>query len=281
MMKRSSSISSRTTSSSNKKGGSILNNNNSGRRRIISLNRLIALGLLEVSLFHLYFWEYTLFMFDYSSSLSSIHGEAHNHNNDNNKNKMNQQQQQDFGNFDLDTMEMIDIVQMHSKSDYQFPLFDSFHIPTGSTIAPESSSSNNNNTTTTNSSGNNDRMGVEKTFRVLEKLGISRDSLEKNEFQDMPPWSQIIENFGGGSSISSGNDNGDDDDDERQPVILGLERCQAYRERVPPSKRTIGPAGLFSSGTNIIWNLLSQNCLPPKEMKHKSQRAFTLYQVPW
>ena len=75
----------------------------------------------------------------------------------------------------------------------------------------------------------------------------------------IPPWSQIITNYG------------------PDPVILGTERCESYRETVPLEDRLVGAAGLFSTGTNVLSNLLKSNCYRPKDKFGK----FHLWQVPW
>jgi hypothetical protein len=66
-----------------------------------------------------------------------------------------------------------------------------------------------------------------------------------NWTEQLPPWGQILENYGA------------------EPVILGLDRCQAYRDAVPPEQRIVGPAGMFSTGTNLFFTLMLFNCLPP------------------
>jgi hypothetical protein len=60
----------------------------------------------------------------------------------------------------------------------------------------------------------------------------------------LPPWQQVVENYG------------------RGPVILGMDRCQAYRDAVPPEQRVVGPSGMFSTGTNLFFALFIFNCRP-------------------
>jgi hypothetical protein len=46
-----------------------------------------------------------------------------------------------------------------------------------------------------------------------------------------------------------------------KPVIHGLETCEHYRNMVKPEEdRSIGPAGLFNTGTNLLFTLLKSNC---------------------
>lgn len=106
-----------------------------------------------------------------------------------------------------------------------------------------------------------DENGVEKTIRNLKEMGVPSEELERNETSvEMPPWSQIVDNYGD------------------EPVILGLERCEAYRNMVPEKNRFIGPAGLFSTGTNLLNSLLMKNCNPPPGKGHSK---FYFWQVPW
>jgi hypothetical protein len=106
-----------------------------------------------------------------------------------------------------------------------------------------------------------DDNGVETTIRKLKEMGVPAEELERNETSaNMPRWSQILDNYGD------------------EAVILGLERCEAYRSMVPEKKRFIGPAGLFSTGTNLLNNLLMKNCNPPPGKGHGK---FYVWQVPW
>jgi hypothetical protein len=109
---------------------------------------------------------------------------------------------------------------------------------------------------------------VEGTFNVLRDMGVDptapppkpKDDSYDDEVEEepsdpdepqinwtaqLPPWEQILDNYGA------------------EPVILGLDRCQAYRDAVPPEQRMVGPAGLFSTGTNLFFTLMLFNCLPP------------------
>jgi hypothetical protein len=92
---------------------------------------------------------------------------------------------------------------------------------------------------------NASEMGINFTIQKLEEMGVSPDELQGENATEIPSWSQIINNYG------------------EEPVILGLERCEAYRNSVAPADRTVGPAGLFSTGTNLIHSLVSHNCLKP------------------
>ncbi|KAH8060565.1 hypothetical protein JL722_4673 [Aureococcus anophagefferens] len=54
------------------------------------------------------------------------------------------------------------------------------------------------------------------------------------------------------------------DDGSGAPVVDGLERCAAFRERTSDARRP-GLAGLFNTGTNLMMLLLRANCELPRE----------------
>jgi len=91
--------------------------------------------------------------------------------------------------------------------------------------------------------------------------------------EHLPPWIQILDNYGNGS------------------VIVGKERCAAYRNAVPVAQRLVAPVGLFSSGTNILHDLLLENCVMKdpnaatlKERRRRrpdNQPGVFLWQPPW
>lgn len=105
-----------------------------------------------------------------------------------------------------------------------------------------------------------DRM---KTADKLKHMGISGDI----QLSELPLWSDIIQNF---NSYSM--------DDE--PVVLGMEHCEDFRAKT--DKRFIGvaPAGMFSTGTNLIAMLTYSNCQGPNNRTQKSQK-FALWQTPY
>ncbi|KAG7353364.1 hypothetical protein IV203_002719 [Nitzschia inconspicua] len=149
---------------------------------------------------------------------------------------------------------------------------------------------------------------IEGTYNVLKGMGVnpnepppkpkpnSYDNESDEESEDppepiinwtaqLPPWGQILENYG------------------PEPIILGMDRCQAYRDSVPPEQRAIVPAGLFSTGTNLFFTLMLFNCLPPpvedrdapidnpeaaggRKYKYKQvtipmRKKFVQWQAPW
>eukprot|EP00536_Pseudo-nitzschia_multiseries_P011088 jgi/Psemu1/243531/estExt_Genewise1.C_3620002 len=84
----------------------------------------------------------------------------------------------------------------------------------------------------------------------------------------LPTWSQVREVVGTG------------------PVILGLESCPAFREKVPPLERMLGASGMFNTGTNLLTRLIKENCeIPERREKfgpHQSKESYGMrWQVPW
>ena len=98
------------------------------------------------------------------------------------------------------------------------------------------------------------------TVNVLRGMGVDFTYMEEETFQELPPWSQVTKNYGS------------------EPKILGLEICHDYRRITSEKDRSLGPAGLYSTGTTLLPILLSQNCMMPGADAF-GQRAD--YQVPW
>jgi len=97
-------------------------------------------------------------------------------------------------------------------------------------------------------------------LKILCQAGynISKHSTEIDR-SVLPKWSKILEHYG-------------------PPKILGLETCQAFREKIPPHQRHIAPAGMFNSGTNLLANLIRVNCeFEALGTNHQKMRS----QVPW
>ncbi len=103
---------------------------------------------------------------------------------------------------------------------------------------------------------------VERTIQVLISMGVHPDELADQA--DIPPWSQIVENFGTSD----------------EPVILGLEHCQEYRDTTAFQDRAVAPAGMFSTGTNVFQALMADNCLSPDVGRRANPLYFNFHQAP-
>ncbi|VEU45331.1 unnamed protein product [Pseudo-nitzschia multistriata] len=102
-----------------------------------------------------------------------------------------------------------------------------------------------------------------KTVEHLLHMGVEEDY----DLEELPPWSLILDNFHPQTK-----------DDE--PIILGLEYCEDFRKMHSPKIIGVGPAGLFSTGTNLIANLMTFNCDGPLK-RRGNRKKFSLVQVPW
>ena len=56
--------------------------------------------------------------------------------------------------------------------------------------------------------------------------------------------------------------------------IVGLDTCDAYGANVTPEMRVMGPAGLFNSATNLLFKLMSLNCINPDRLRAASKASF-------
>lgn len=90
--------------------------------------------------------------------------------------------------------------------------------------------------------------------RSLSAAGFNERTLEKYR-QELPTDASIIDQYG------------------NQPKILGLDTCQTYRDTVPAEDRMLGAAGMFSTGTNLVTQLLKQNCVIPERAKLYGENA--------
>ena len=58
-----------------------------------------------------------------------------------------------------------------------------------------------------------------------------------------------------------------------EPIIYGLEHCDDFRDRIPAVRRMLGPAGMFSTGTNLVTHLLKRNCYIPERLEAYGEKA--------
>lgn len=81
----------------------------------------------------------------------------------------------------------------------------------------------------------------------LRQAGVSESILQQHQDQ-LPTWTAVTKQYGD------------------HPVILGLHSCAVYQTRVPPERRMLGAAGMFSTGTNLVTQLLKHNCAIPERL---------------
>jgi hypothetical protein len=107
------------------------------------------------------------------------------------------------------------------------------------------------------------------TLKKLSQIGSLNVTtiLEHYSPQDLPPWSSIERQYG------------------KEPLILGLDQCQEYRDSTLPQHRWVAPAGLFHSGTNLMAGALASSCFgisPHWQVpwgKHNPWKAHSLHTI--
>ena len=100
--------------------------------------------------------------------------------------------------------------------------------------------------------------------------------LDNATLQLLPSWSDIVQNIGSA------------------PRIYGLDQCERYRAKVPARERFIAGAAMFHSGSNILAQLLGENCKIPERVEYYGWNETLskwhmdptvahgmLWQVPW
>lgn len=116
----------------------------------------------------------------------------------------------------------------------------------------------------------NDDKGPLLDILKMANISLESGTLTEEQLQSLPTWQQVVSRFGS------------------KPRIVGLETCETYRNQVPLSERHVAPSGMFSTGTNLLHQLMSWNCmLPPKtpqqlkqNPKHKRNTGVD-WQVNW
>lgn len=87
---------------------------------------------------------------------------------------------------------------------------------------------------------------------ILQQAGVPVAELREHS-QELPSMETIVEAYGS------------------KPVIVGLESCAVFRRNVPEERRMLGAAGMFSTGTNLVTQLLKHNCyIPARQRKYGS-----------
>eukprot|EP00536_Pseudo-nitzschia_multiseries_P005859 jgi/Psemu1/13819/gm1.13819_g len=138
------------------------------------------------------------------------------------------------------------------------------------------------------------RKGREPILAILEDAGIN--AFDPNDVLRLPLWSSVSELYyryeRGKNRTAKGSEHGDrsaaqppaeanadahanaDTDNavrRRGPVILGLEDCASFRERVPKKDRFLGVAGNFNSGSTAFGIALQANCRLELEEEHNHE----------
>jgi hypothetical protein len=102
-------------------------------------------------------------------------------------------------------------------------------------------------------------------FEILKQAGIDAlKDLDQETMDALPSWSQVQRLFGD------------------KPRIYGLDRCQEFRDSTDPTIRFFGIAGTFNTGTNLLSELMIQNCqITERMLAHGNESKGMRWQVPW
>lgn len=94
---------------------------------------------------------------------------------------------------------------------------------------------------------------------LVEILSLAKVKLTPDEWNKLPSWNQVLDRIGD------------------KPRIIGLETCESFRKTVPLKQRFVAPSGMFSTGTNLLHELLNRNCVVHRGGRH----SHVGWQVNW
>jgi len=105
---------------------------------------------------------------------------------------------------------------------------------------------------------------VEMALDLLGKAGVELDDKAKEEVTSSLGKSNYFELYG------------------REPIVLGKESCQVYRDNVPAAERFAAPMGMFNTGTNLMYKYLQGNCaIKAKQKKYGEYSKGIRLQPSW
>lgn len=98
----------------------------------------------------------------------------------------------------------------------------------------------------------------EPIIKLITDAGIVFDPVaDADLIGELPKWADVVEMYG------------------PKPVIYGLKEgnCQRFQAQTDQGDHLIGTAGIFNTGTNLLSELLVQNCMMPKRMAKHGQTS--------
>mmetsp|Transcript_27462 Transcript_27462/g.57309 ORF Transcript_27462/g.57309 Transcript_27462/m.57309 type:complete len:521 (-) Transcript_27462:51-1613(-) len=100
---------------------------------------------------------------------------------------------------------------------------------------------------------------------IVKILHSANVEIDQELAEQLPTWDDVVSLYGD------------------KPIIHGLETCEPYRQAVKPEDRMTGPAGMFNTGTNLLFELLKSNCdIKEAHTKRREPRRNGMrWQVPW
>jgi hypothetical protein len=100
-----------------------------------------------------------------------------------------------------------------------------------------------------------------KIINVFREAGVELDDFE---LHDLPKWDEIVDLVGDA------------------PIVHGLETCEAFRQSIPAVERNLGAAGMFNTGTNLVTQLLKENCkIPERVAKYGIKASREAHGIRW
>ena len=112
---------------------------------------------------------------------------------------------------------------------------------------------------------NSNTFGVDE--HIVNILTAANIQLDEELAHQLPKWEDIVSMYGD------------------KPIIYGLDTCQEYRDTFKPEDRMLGPAGIFNTGTNLLFELMKANCNIKEARNSKTHREpkrnGMRFQPPW
>ncbi|KAL7528163.1 hypothetical protein ACHAWF_002461 [Thalassiosira exigua] len=87
---------------------------------------------------------------------------------------------------------------------------------------------------------NEETYGVDE--HIVKILHAASVEIDEELAGQLPTWDDVVSLYGD------------------KPIVRGLETCERYRDTVQPRDRMLGPAGMFNTGTNLLFELMKTNC---------------------
>lgn len=104
----------------------------------------------------------------------------------------------------------------------------------------------------------------ERIFEILQQAGLDIDDFDQETIDELPTWTQVTSLYG------------------QKPYIIGLEQCDDFVDATDPTVRFFGIAGTFNSGTNLVHELMAENCqITERMVVYGNESRGIRWQVPW
>mmetsp|Transcript_7689 Transcript_7689/g.10977 ORF Transcript_7689/g.10977 Transcript_7689/m.10977 type:complete len:448 (-) Transcript_7689:7-1350(-) len=134
-----------------------------------------------------------------------------------------------------------------------------------------------NNTNSNNPRNNNNNPYLkdkDKIIGMLQAMSVDPYAIDNETWAEVPTWTQVQQIWGTepkiyGLYVPNQND--------------GMNFCASFRNSIDEYRRHIAVGGVFSTGTNLLAQLLQHNCgIPERIKKYGRRRGHGMeWQVPW